>query len=189
VLWVSDETPAPTVGERSADFGGMTGAVVHQPLVAVSTPNVSDPDGWKAGELTSAAQTALQQAFQDKFKDVTNCASPEAAPAAMPYTAEQINFFDVETSSRGWTLATVHLDGYGCDGPFDDTAFAPQSYAVSPDGKAVHLGESLMRVGTGDYDADGKSEVVFAVGVYNQGGYQLRYNDFADSAAFVFSYH
>jgi len=41
----------------------------------------------------------------------------------------------------------------------------------------------------GDYDGDGKSELVFSIDDYNRGGYRLFYDDFGQRAVFEFSYH
>jgi len=44
-------------------------------------------------------------------------------------------------------------------------------------------------VDAGDYDGDGKSELVFAINDYNRGGYRLFYDDFRQRAVFEFSHH
>ena len=44
-------------------------------------------------------------------------------------------------------------------------------------------------VDAGDYDHDGKSEVLFTIEDYNRGGYRLLYDDFQKQALFEFSYH
>jgi hypothetical protein len=47
----------------------------------------------------------------------------------------------------------------------------------------------MWLVDAGDYDGDGKSEVLFAVDGYDLGGYRLFYRDFSRSSEFLFSYH
>ena len=51
------------------------------------------------------------------------------------------------------------------------------------------LGQGMWLVDAGDYDNDGKSELVFAIDRYNQGGYELFADDFKSHAASHFSYH
>lgn len=188
--YLSEETPAPKVGEPTLDFGGGDGKPVQRPLVAVSAPNVADPDGWAPADLTEEALAAVRADFQTRFAVVQNCASPEEnKPSPITYTDKDIGAWAGYTSNKGWSLITTSLDGYRCDGPMEDTAYAPQTYAVSADGKAVHLGEWREFLDAGDYDKDGKSEVVFAIDPQNRGGYDLRFNDFSGLVAFPIIYH
>jgi len=47
----------------------------------------------------------------------------------------------------------------------------------------------MWLVDAGDYDSDGKSELVFSIDGYNRGGYKLFYDDFSRFATFEFGYH
>jgi hypothetical protein len=58
-----------------------------------------------------------------------------------------------------------------------------------PDGQTTFLGNGMQLVDAGDYDNDGKSELVFAIDRANEGGYELYYDDFKRHAVFQFSYH
>ncbi len=181
---------APTVGEPTLDFGNGDGRPVHRPLVAVSTPNVADPDGWAPADLTPAAQAAVVAAFRTQFASVENCASPEEnVPKPVTYTEKDVGIFGGFGSNKGWFIASANLDGYLCDGPMDGVAYAPQTYAIAPDGKVQNLGEWRTLLDAGDYDNDGKSEVVFAIDPQNAGGYDLRFNDFSGVAEFPVIYH
>jgi hypothetical protein len=80
------------------------------------------------------------------------------------------------------------LAEYRCEGPPED-AFVNQWFVVKPGGEIRFLGAGMWLVDAGDYDNDGKSEVVFSIDRYNQGGYELFYYDFKKSAVFQFSYH
>jgi hypothetical protein len=51
------------------------------------------------------------------------------------------------------------------------------------------LGNGIWLVDAGDYDNDGKSELVFSIDRYNQGGYELFYDDFKKHATFEYGYH
>lgn len=188
--YLSEETPAPRVGEPTLDFGGGDGKPIQRPLIAVSQPNIADPDGWAPADLTDEALAAVRADFQTRFNVVQNCASAEEnLPTPITYTEKDVGVFAGYTSNKGWSLITASLDGYRCDGPMEDTAYAPQTFAVSPDGKAIHLGEWRQFLDAGDYDKDGKSEVVFAIDPQNRGGYDLRFNDFSGQVAFPITYH
>ena len=47
----------------------------------------------------------------------------------------------------------------------------------------------MRLVDAGDYDNDGKSELVFSVSDYNLGAYALLHDNFRKHASFRFSYH
>jgi hypothetical protein len=47
----------------------------------------------------------------------------------------------------------------------------------------------MWLVDAGDYDNDGKSELVFSIDRYNRGGYELFYDDFKKRTIFEFGYH
>jgi hypothetical protein len=62
-------------------------------------------------------------------------------------------------------------------------------YVIHPGGEITFLDQEMWLVDAGDYDNDGKSEVVFAIDGYDRGGYKLFYDDFRKNATFEFSYH
>jgi hypothetical protein len=82
----------------------------------------------------------------------------------------------------------IELDRYRCEGPIED-AYAAQWFTVSPAEEAKFIGQGMWLVDGGDYDNDGRSEIVFAIDRYNEGGYELFYDDFKGHAEFRFSYH
>ncbi len=47
----------------------------------------------------------------------------------------------------------------------------------------------MWLVDAGDYDKDGKSELVFSIDRYNRGGYELFYDDFKKHVVLEFGYH
>lgn len=187
---IEAEVAPPTVGERSMEFAGNQGIPIYRPLLASSSPAAPDPDSWDAANVPPESVAAIRVAFRGLFTRVLNCAT-EGSGNARPVTYQDsgIQISDSAAAVNGWTVATAQLNGYRCDGSLDDTAFAPQTFAVSPKGEARYLGEGLQFVDAADFDGDGKSEVVFAITRGNEGGYDLRYNDFAGQAVFAFNYH
>jgi len=85
-------------------------------------------------------------------------------------------------------LVEIQLGGDRCYGPADD-AFIEQWFAVGPEKQIIFLDQGMWLVDAGDYDNDGKSEVLFSIDGYNRGGYQLFYDDFKKHAVSEFSYH
>ena len=62
-------------------------------------------------------------------------------------------------------------------------------FVIDPKYSVRFLDVEGWLIDAGDYDRDGKSELVFQTGGYNRGGYKLYYSDFQKYAAFEFSYH
>jgi hypothetical protein len=62
-------------------------------------------------------------------------------------------------------------------------------FAVDPSRSVVYLDSGIWLVDAGDYDNDGKSELVFSINRDNEGGYDLFYDDFKKRVVFEFNYH
>jgi hypothetical protein len=101
---------------------------------------------------------------------VLNCKNREGNEAKpWPYRDQDIEIRKTYLSKQAWTLASVQLTGWRCDGPTEDTAassegdnaFALRWYAVEPKGAISLVGAGIWLVDAGDYDNDGKSELVF----------------------------
>lgn len=186
---VATTADIPRVGPPTQEWSD-AGVDLQRPLVAISIPKASDPDAWKDGALSPQARTALQDAFLHQFAEVQNCEQAGGqVPVPMKYKPLDIVPSEVRTSDKGWTVVTAQLTGYRCDGPAEGTAFAPQAFAISPEGRVRYLGEGLKLVDAGDFDGNGQSELIYAIQRGNSGGYELYSNDFAEQATFAFNYH
>jgi hypothetical protein len=172
---ITSNEPIPAIGKR--------------PLVAISQPNVKDPDAWKRTHPSPALATTLHREFREKFPDVSNC-SREDTNTAEPwhYRDTDMKLDKAYSSNKRWFVVKLLLTGYLCDGPPDDP-FLDQWFAIAPTGATMYLGQGLSLVDAGDYDNDRKSELVFAIDRYNQGGYELFYDDFKRHATFQFTNH
>ena len=186
---------APFLGQRSNKFAGWAGGPVYRPLVSTSTGQVTDPESWKAAQVPAAVDAALRQRMRTKFPTVMRCASAEEnVPAAWAYTDKDLVVEQGYASATGWRVARVGLnpDDYRCDGPLDtvgESAFSVLTVAISPDGAMTDLGFDMRLLDAGDYDSDGKSELIFMYSHYNADGYTLFSNAFAETATFGFSFH
>jgi hypothetical protein len=180
----------PTVGERSPAFGGWFRDPLLRPLIADSQPYYQDPDGWKPSHPSDRAAASLRAQFRKKFPTVTNCATPnDAEEKPWPYRDADLKIQKAYSSVHGWSVVVLVLDRYNCDFQGPGESFEDQWFAVSPQGDVRFIGHGMWLVDAGDYDNDGKSEVVFAIDRYNEGGYELFYDDFKGHAVFRFSYH
>lgn len=70
------------------------------------------------------------------------------------------------SSNKNWSLAPLSLDGYRCDG-VSHGPFIGQWFVINAEGHISFLGQGMWLVDAGDYDNDGKSELVFAIGGYD----------------------
>jgi hypothetical protein len=183
----------PTVGTRHEKFSGWIGAPVFRPLVAVSHPSVADPENWKPTTLSPEQVDSMRRLFRAKFPMIKNCRNPEEnIPRPWKYSDEDIQIRSAYSSNESWTLVETGLNSKkdACDfveedgGPYDGGW-----YLLEPGAVPRFLGFGMWLLDAGDYDGDGKSEVLFVREGYNRGGYRLYYADFTQSAEFTFSYH
>jgi hypothetical protein len=188
---ITSSGPIPIVGKRSQSYAGFAASDVYRPLVAVSQPNYTDPEVWKPARLAGEMIAALRQEFRKKFPKVSNCTNPEEnIEKPWLYHDEDIVIGKIYASQKKWHVAQMRLEKWSCDGPTHDGGpFDSQWYVVDPGGTIRFLDSGMWLVDAGDYDNDGKSELVFAIDRYNLGGYELFYDEFTKHAVFEFAYH
>jgi hypothetical protein len=186
---IISKDPVPTVGKRSREYGGFADAAVYRPLVAVSEANFKDPEAWKPSQLAPDLVTLVRAQFRKRFPAVSNCTNrADAAEKPWPYRDENIRVLKTYSSNRRWSVAQLRLGEYRCDGPPSDP-FLDYWFAISPANEVTLLDSGMWLVDAGDYDNDGRSELVFSISRYNNGGYELFYDDFKKHVTFEFSYH
>jgi hypothetical protein len=97
-------------------------------------------------------------------------------------------------SRRGDWLVSLQipaLRGHECEhGDEEDDDPLPHTFAVDAAGKVTFLGTAMTLVDAGDYDADGRSELIFwrTVGD-NSEGYILVADHFATRVEFSWFFH
>jgi hypothetical protein len=106
------------------------------------------------------------------------------------YRDEDIKLVKAYESNRGWTLARLHLgEAIDCEDVEAGFEINDKWFTVDPQRSVQYLDDGIWLVDAGDYDNDGKSELVFSIDDYNRGGYEIFYDDFKKHATFKFSYH
>ena len=60
---------------------------------------------------------------------------------------------------------------------------------MNPTGAIRFLDSGMRLVDAGDYDRDGKFELLFSINRYGIGGYELFYDEFRKHATLQFIYH
>ena len=162
---------------------------ILRPLIVNSQPYFKDPDSWKPSHPSPEVTAAARLAFRKKFPETSNCTSRDPEnPKSWQYRDADMKFNKAYSSIHNWSVVEILLAGNRCIAVPDD-AFVSQWFAVTPSGEAIFLDQGMWLVDAGDYDNDGKSELVFAIDRANEGGYEIYYDDFQKHAAFQFSYH
>ncbi len=168
---------------RSAHYGGGD-EPAFRPLVATSRNYVSDPDEWKPSSVSSDIGTAVRKAFRAEYPQAHNCTSGQS----YAYRDSDITISGAYGSKFYWHLVEVNLEA--CANTEDgDKALHSQWFAVNGANEAEYIGEGIELVGSGDYDNDGSSELVFSITRENRSGYELFYDDFSKRATFLYTYH
>jgi len=187
---------APVIGKPSREFSGWLADEVRRPLIAVSKPHFKDPAHWKRVATTPRLQKQGVALLREHGLKVCKAGSSDAKPLVpLQYEARNLKI-RAHRSNSGWLVMMIDIDMgaeeeiFPCDGGNENNGFlSTMTFAVDPSGKARFLGPGLMLVDAGDYDGDGRSELVLALSLYNRGGYVLFSGDFVEQARFVFSYH
>jgi len=182
---------APTIPNRNRQFGGWCGPPVTRPLVVVSENHVADPARWKACRVPAALREQLFAALKARIDHVEVCVGDSDKPTAFYYSASDLELLSGFKDRRGRRLLAISLAPAlnTCDGPVDG-AWQPNWYLVGKGGRqSSFIGDGLTLVDAGDYDDDGRSELVFWYSGYNNDGYVLFADDFATRASYLWSYH
>src|SRR5579859_3046349 len=184
---ITSQGTIPTIGKRSTEYGGFTGGSVYRPLVANSQPYFKDPEGWKPAQIPAALVAALRGQFREKYPKVINCMA-ENTEKLWAYRDEDIRIVKQYSSSKNWALVEMRLNGCSVGDERGDP-LDQKWFVIDPKNTIKFLDDDMWLVDAGDYDNDGKSEVLFAINGYNRGGYELFYDDFKKHAVFEYSYH
>jgi hypothetical protein len=188
---VTNSNTVPSVGKPSLDFSGFLVTPVHRPLVAISQPYFKDPDLWKPSTLSPVLLALVRQQFRIKFPKL--CRIPkedELTLKPFPYHNEDVQLAKAYSSRTGWFVVRLHLAGaVECGERESGFELDDPWFTITPEKSSDYLNSGIWLVDAGDYDNDGKSEVLFSISRYDRGGYILYYDDFKKQLSFEFSYH
>ena len=184
----------PTVGSPSQDFAGILGTPdtkFRRPLVAVSKPYFRDPDNWKRTKLPDKVGALVREAFRHEYSHVDRCKDEEIAERDWKFPDSALVFPVAYASNKNSFLVEASLNAGECgyvDDP-DDASSEPWFF-ISSDGTVRRIGSFMSLLDAGDYDNDGRSEVLFFLSQgENTDGFVLFDASFTTKIRFTWSYH
>jgi hypothetical protein len=154
-------------------------APVHRPLVVVSGGSVADPEQWRPA---SPADSALRRAKEDLRLRL------EQENPKLKVESQELRLLSAYRSRNGETLLALGLKGQPPADEVPGPEWGPHWFIVDS-ARLSFLGNDLLLIDAGDYDGDGRSELVFRRSGYDYEGYVLFSDDFREVATFGWSPH
>jgi len=179
----------PHPEEPSYEFAGWPGGPVRRPLVLVTTPYFKDRAHWRKVDAPEAVPASVFAAFQSA--PIELWPAPDWPSKELPeYGIHDMRVFQCWRSRSGKRVIGIRFnEGVQIDNGYDYPATQVYWFATAKDGGFRYLGADMFLLDFGDFDNDGKSEVIFKVTRYNRDGYVLFWNDFGESVSFIWGYH
>jgi hypothetical protein len=184
----------PPVGSPSQQFAGLMAdgpTKVRRPLVAVSNPYFRDPDGWKRAKLPDDIADLVRGTFRREYPHVDRCKEEQVVESNWKFPDSALELPVVYASNKHSFLVQADLNTEECG--WVDQSNDPQSkpwFFVSTDKIVRHIGSFMTLLDAGDYDNDGKSEVIFFLSQgENTDGFILFDASFEKQASLLWHYH
>ena len=180
----------PTVGTPSPEFAGYVEAKVHRPLIANSQPHLADPERWKPTALSPDLTNVLRHAFRKKFPKLCRMSKVnENNLEPFVYQEEDVKAIKAYASSKGVVIARMHLEAIDCEDAEAGFDIDDPWFSMGTNKVPKYMDSGMWLVDAGDYDNDGKSELIFSISRENEGGYEIWYDGFRKHSVFKFNYH
>lgn len=184
----------PLVGTPSEQFAGLLGGEqtkVRRPLIVVTKPNFHDPDGWKRAKLPDEIGALVRTAFRRDYPHIDRCKDEEVVQRNWKFPDSALSFPVAYGSNKHSFLVQASLDTGNCG--YISKPEEPESepwFFVSSEGSVRRIGSFLTLLDAGDYDNDGRSEVVFLLSQgENTDGFVLFDAAFDKPVTFTWHYH
>jgi len=157
----------PSVGAPSEKYAPLADGPTkgRRPLVVVSAPNFSDPDGWRhIFQPPNQIAALVRETFRRDFLHAVRCKEEKVVERNWKFPDSLLSLPVVYASNKKSFLIEASLDAGDCgfiDDP-DDPLSNPWFF-VSSDGRVRRIGSFMSLLDAGDYDNDGRSELIFMV--------------------------
>ncbi len=178
----------PHIANVKMRFVGWCEAPPDRPLVLVNGANFRDPEVWKPFAPSASLREILFPAFRRAADSVYFCPKDPEKAVLFEYTWRDLKIVTGYRNRIGRTVIAVELDprAWTCDSMRDPDW---DMHWFLLDEPPVLLGRSLELVDAGDYDADGKSEILFWHSGDDEDGYTLFAADFKKRIDRWWNYH
>lgn len=189
LIGISPNQQIPKMQNKGKEFEGWCSAPDYRPVVLVNQPNYKDPSGWKPFRPDGSFKKVLFTKFKAVAGAAESCLDEqENKTSPYTYTAKDLLIYRGYQNKAGQKLISIGLDSkhYHCDGPIEP-AWTPHWFLINQD--IYYIGNDMSVIDAGDYDNDGKSEMMFWHSGYNEDGYTLFYNDFRKRVDYYWKYH
>lgn len=183
----------PSIGQPSTSFAGLEGMTtkVRRPLVVVSSPYFRDPDGWKRSIVPDQISELVRRTFRHDYPHVDRCKDEEVVERNWKFPDAALTLPVAYSSNRSSFLVETSLNAGDCgyvDDPNDPLSMP--WFFVSSDGVVKRVGSFMTLLDAGDYDNDGKSELIFFLSQpEDTDGFVLFDATLQKRAALLWSYH
>jgi hypothetical protein len=178
----------PMIPNKREQFAGWCQVPRNRPLVVLSQDHTADPDHWRRASVSRATIRRLVPEFRKQAGAALNCPKDAEIGVAFRYTERDFDVPVAYVDRKGRQLVSLRLKGElnTCDGPAD-IAWMNHVFMLRP--SVDYIGPNLSLIDAGDYDGDGKSDVLFWFTAYNRDGYSLLSDDLQQRADYFWHYH
>ncbi len=193
VFEIPSNQKTPLIQNEAKLFRGWCDVPQYRPLVLVSKPNFADPEGWKSfvpdDEFKKRLYLPLRLTI-GRFGALRCPAGPNVNKTEpFDFQPSDLVFYRSYRSSAGKMLIALGLNKakHGCDG-----VISPEwrdNWFLVDNENIDFLGREMTLVDAGDYDADGRSELLFWHSGYNKDGYLLIYDSLRKKVEYLWGYH
>jgi hypothetical protein len=194
---VTPDAKVPTFGKPSREFTGVSSLFgltsVRRPLVVISKPYWHDPDGWMNTQLPEEITQLVRDAFRRQYPHVDRCEHEKIAERDWRFPNSALSVRAAYASKKNSLLVAVKLDAGDCgwggrpDEPTDSFVF--QWFLVTADHSVRRIGGFESLLDAGDYDNDGRSELIFfSTRSESSDVYDLLYDNFQKKAELEVGY-
>jgi len=187
-LGVLKEKPIQ-IENRVKGFGGCCSQPIYRPLVLVSEKNFKDPEKWKPFNPRREVVHKLFPLFKKRVGKLGGIDFETNITTEFNYTEQDVKLFKSYRNNKNERLIQLAFDvkDLSSEGKSDEWFYNYWYYVTKSEFRFI--GTNLELVDAGDYDNNGKSEVLFWKSDYNRDGYVLFYDGFKKRVVNSWGYH
>ena len=182
--------PIPKVGNLTSEFTGWPGGETLRPLILSSTGKFADPEKWRPFRPEKKVKHILFDVIKKSIGQVYKVDYDTNKRTPFNYTENDLTISKSYKSASSDQLIQLGFDipQIDCGGPVEPECKSLWFYLPIVQ-KPFFIGKKMNLIDAGDYDGDGRSEIVFWKAGYNLDGYILFYDRFTKKVEYLWGYH